>query len=215
MSSNKKIATVVATAVVLSIGAVGAASASGSNSKLVSVKQLSTKISVNAFSNSKAGQKGYGLDAELRTILAGLVTKGTITQAQSDAITVALAAAHASKSEMHESGDVVKDARRAAYEALIATTIGIDIATIKSRLVAGETLGAIAGAKKSALIAVLVIEATKIIDAAVVTGKLSAEQAITLKANLTVRITAQVDSAKGAMGILKGKKMGDFMGKKH
>ena len=214
MSSNKKIATVVVTAVVLSIGAVGAAQASESKSTLVSVKQLSTKISVNESGNSMARQKAHGHDAELRTVLADLVVKGTITQAQADAITVALAAANTSKREMRDSDDVAKDARRAAYEALIATTIGIDIATIKSRLVAGETLGAIAGAKKPALIAALVAEATKIIDAAVVTGKLSAEQAITLKANLTVRITAQVDSVKGAMGILKGKKMGDFMGKK-
>ena len=215
MSSNKKIAAVVLTTVVLSIGAVGATSASGFNGKSVSVKQSTTKISLNAFGNSKAGQKAHGFDAELRTVLTGLVAKGTITQAQSDAITVALSAAIASKREMHGSSDLAKDAQRAAHEALIATTIGIDIATIKSRLVAGETLGAIAGAKKPALITALVAEATKLIDAAVVAGKLSAEQAITLKANLTVRITAQVDSAQGAMGILKGKKMGDFKGKKH
>ena len=216
MSSNKKIAAVVATAVVLSIGTVGAAQASGSKSTLVSVKQSSTKISVNAFGNSMAKHKGHdGHEAELRTVLAGLVIKGTITQAQSDAITVALAAALTSKRDMHDSDDVAKDARRLAHEVLIATTIGIDIATIKSRLVAGETLGAIAGVKRPALIAALVLEATKIIDAAVAAGKLSAEQAVALKANLTVRITAQVDSTHGAMGIFKGKKMGDFMGKKH
>ena len=216
MSSNKKIAAVVVTAVVLSVGAVGSALASDSKSTLVSLKQSSTKISVNAFVNSRSGNKGHdGHEAELRTVLAGLVVKGTITQAQSDAITVALAAVHTSKRDMHDSDDVAKDAQRAAHEVLIATTIGIDIATIKSRLVAGETLGAIAGAKRPALIAALVLEATKFIDAAVASGKLSAAQAVTLKANLTVRITAQVDSTHGAMGILKGKKMGDFMGKKH
>ena len=216
MSSNKKIATVVVTAVVLSIGAVGAAQASGSKSTLVSVKQLSTKISLHTSEKSMAKHKAHdGHEAELRTVLAALVSKGTITQAQADAITLALAASLTSKREMHGSEDVEKDAKRSAHEALIATTIGIDIATIKSRLVAGETLGAIAGVKKPALIAALVGEATKMIDAAVAEGKLSSEAAITLKANLTVRITAQVDSSDGAMGILKGKKMGDFMGKKH
>jgi len=212
MSSNKKIAAVVLTTVALSIGTVGVATASGPNGRFVSVKQSSTKISVNAFGNSMAGQKMGQREAELRTVLAGLVTKGTITQAQADAIIAALTAA---KETMHGSNNTAMGAQRAAHEALIATTIGIDIATIKSRLVAGETLGAIAGAKKLALITALVAEATKTIDAAVTAGKLTAERAATLKADLTVRITAQVDSARGAMGAFKGKKMGDFMGKKH
>lgn len=212
MSSNKKIVAVVLTTVALSIGTVGVATASNSSGKLVLLKQSSTRISVNAFGNSMARQKMDQREAELRTVLAGLVTKGTITQTQADAIIAALTAA---KEAMHDSNNTAMGAQRAAHEALIATTIGIDIATIKSRLVAGETLGAIAGAKKPALITALVAEATKTIDAAVTAGKLTTEQATTLKANLTVRITAQVDSVRGTMGAFKGKKMGDFMGKKH
>ena len=66
-------------------------------------------------------------------------------------------------------------------------------ATIKSRLAAGESLGAIAGAKKDVLISVLVAEATKRIDAALAAGKISAATATTLKTNLTTRITAEVN----------------------
>jgi hypothetical protein len=46
-------------------------------------------------------------------------------------------------------------------QALVATTIGIDAATIKTRLAAGESLAAIAGVKKDALIAALVAFKTK------------------------------------------------------
>jgi hypothetical protein len=68
--------------------------------------------------------------------------KGVAKSAEHDANRAANKAAH--------------DARHAAMEALVATTIGVDAATIKTRLAAGESLGAIAGAKKDALIAAMV-----------------------------------------------------------
>ena len=80
---------------------------------------------------------------------------------------------------------------------LIATTIGVDAATIKSRLQAGETLAAIAGAKKDALIAALVAQGSKEIDARVTAGTLTAAQATSIKADLTNRITTMVNSAPG------------------
>lgn len=215
MSSKKKIAAVVLTTVALSVGTVGVANASGSNGKSLSIRQTSTKTTFNAVGNPMAGQKMGGHEAELKSVLAGLVTKGTITQAQADAITTALTAAHTAREAMHDADDVARDAQRTAHEALIAATIGIDAATIKTRLAAGETLGAIAGAKKPALITALVAEATKEIDARVSAGKLTAAQATTIKADLTTRITAQVDSVRGKMGEFKGNKMGEFKGKKH
>ncbi len=215
MSSKKKIVAVVLTTVALSVGTVGFANASGSHSKFVSHKQSSTRTTFNAMGHPMTGQKMDKHEAEIKSVLADLVTKGTITQVQADAITAALTAAHAAKEGMQDSNDVAKDARRAEHEALIATTIGIDAAMIKTRLEAGETLGAIAGAKKPALIAALIAEATKEIDANVVSGKLTAAQATTIKADLTTRITAQVDSVHGAMGQFEGKKMGEFKGKKH
>ena len=92
------------------------------------------------------------------------------------------------------------DAERAAFEALVAKTIGLDAAVIKTRLAAGESLGAIAGAKKDALIAVLVADETKRIDAAVTAGKLTAAQATTMKAGLVAHVTAEVNSVGGPKG---------------
>jgi hypothetical protein len=110
------------------------------------------------------------------------------------------------------------DAERAAMEALVAKTIGLDASVIKTRLAAGETLGAIAGAKKDALIAALVAEKTKRIDAAVTAGKLTAAQATTMKAGLVAHVTAEVDSVRGPKGAgiggHKGPGMGDHKGHK-
>lgn len=105
-------------------------------------------------------------------------------------------------------------ADRVAKEALITSIIGLDAATIKSRLRAGETLAAIAGSKTSALITALVAAKTKEIDAALAAGKLTAAKATTLKTNLTAHITEKVNQVRGpGMGKVKGK--GHGMGKGH
>ena len=209
MSSKRKIAAVVLTTVALSVGTVGVATASQSKGKAVLVKATTTKTTVNSIVNPMAGgamgQMKGGHEAELASVLAGLISKGTITQAQSDAITAALTAAHAAEAAEHGKGNAANDAQRAAREALIATTVGIDAATIKTRLAAGETLGAIAGTKKAALISALVAAETKEIDAAVTAGKITAAQAVTLKAGLTAHVTAEVDAVRGAMGPGMGK----------
>ena len=183
MVSKKKIVVAVITATALSVGAAGTASAHGN------------------------GAKGNGLS----TILSDLVKKGTLTQAQVDAINAAKETAKSAVRAAH-------DAKRAEFEALIAKTIGLDAAVIKTRLAAGETLGAIAGAKKDALIAALVAEKTKRIDAAVTAGKLTAAQATTMKAGLVAHVTAEVDSVRGPKGAgiggHKGPGMGDHKGHK-
>jgi len=208
MSSNRKIAAVVLTTVALSIGSVGIATASQSKAKSVAFKSTTTKTIMNSIANPMAGARMGGVENEISTVLAGLVTKGTITQAQSDAITAALTAARDAHQANEGADRTAMDAARVAREALVATTIGIDAATIKSRLAAGETLGAIAGAKKAALITALVAAETKEIDAAVTAGKLTVAQATTLKSGLTAHVTAEVDSVRGAMGPGRGGKMG-------
>ena len=96
-----------------------------------------------------------------------------------------------------EANKAAHDAQHAAKEALVATTIGIDAATIKTRLAAGESLATIAGAKKDALIAALVAFKTKNIDANVAAGKLTVAQATTLKADLTAHVTQKVNAVRG------------------
>jgi len=191
MSSKKKIAAIVITTVALTAGSVGIASASQS-------KTTATRVSI---ANPGAlGAKGArGLD--LSATLTALVAKGTITQAQADAI---IAAADAARTAARTAAEAAKSAMpgkptKADHDArlaLISTTIGIDSATVKTRLAAGETLAAIAGAKKDALIAALVADETKRIDAAVTAGKLTATQATTLKAGLVAHVTGEVNSAR-------------------
>jgi len=142
-------------------------------------------------------------------VLAELVKAGTITQAQADAISKKLVDVKATI----KANKADREARRAAREAVVTSTLGIDAATIKSRLVAGETLAVIAGDKKDALITALVAFETKEIDAAVTAGKLTAAQATTKKANLTAHVTAVVERVKGPKGEKGSKGFGHKGGK--
>ena len=178
MSTKKKVAAIVITTIALTAGTVGVSSASS--------KSTTTRVSVAQASNN--GIKGPR--AEVVAVLTALVTKGTITQAQADAITAALTAAEVARPAMP------LGANEEARLALISSTIGVDAATIKTRLAAGETLAAIAGAKKDALITALVADETKRIDAAVTAGKLTAAQATTLKSTLSAHVTTEVNSVR-------------------
>ena len=195
MSSKRTVIAVAITTVALTMGSVGISQAS-SKTKVVSTKI--TRTSANGITNPMA--KGGGHAAALAATLSALVAKGTITQAQADAITAAATAAETAKRAAHDADHATKDADRVALEALISKTIGVDSATVRTRLAAGESLGAIAGAKKAELIAVLVADHTKRIDADVTAGKLTAAEATTLKAGLTAHITAEVDQVGGKRG---------------
>lgn len=200
MSTKKKIATIVITTFALTAGTVGISSAAS--------KSTTTRVSS---TTAVKGPRGVDLAATL----TALVAKGTITQAQADAITAAANAAKAAAEAARPAKPTSAD--HAARLALIATTIGIDSATIQTRLKAGETLAAIAGAKKDALIAALVADETKRIDAAVTAGKLTAAQATTLKSTLTAHVTEEVNSTrpmggKGGHGGKGGRGHGGPMG---
>ncbi len=214
MSSKKKVIAVAITTVALTVGSVGIGQAA-SKAKVVSTKI--TRTTANGIANPMAKSGGHA--AALATTLSALVAKGTITQAQADAITAAATAAETAKRAAKDTEHATKDADRAAFEALISKTIGVDSATIRTRLAAGESLGAIAGAKKAELIAVIVADKTKRIDADVTAGKLTAAQATTLKAGLTAHVTAEIDSVGGkhgpGMGEKEGKRKGDKGGRGH
>ena len=185
MSSKKRLAAVAITIAALTAGSTGVASAhDGVNKGLVKA-----------------------------TVLADLVKAGTITQVQADAISKKFDELKAKMDANKAAKKAERDAHHAELQALISSTLGIDSATIKSRLEAGETLATIAGAKKGALITALVAHATKEIDARVTAGKLTAAQATTLKANLTNQITKMVESVKGPKGL--GHKGGKGMGPRH
>jgi len=200
MSSKKKVIAIAITTVALTIGTVGVGQAA-SKTKVVAVK--TTRTSSNGIANPMANVNGP--EDAIASVLSALVAKGTITQAQADAVKAAFAAAAPVRGgDGPGNGMGPMNADRAALDALIAKTTGVDSATVRSRLAAGESLGAIAGAKKADLIAVLVADETKRIDAAVTAGKLTAAQATTLKAGLTAHVTAEVEEVRGMGGPAMG-----------
>jgi polyhydroxyalkanoate synthesis regulator phasin len=146
-------------------------------------------VSGSAVASAHDGLGGKGGD-KISSLLSTLVSKGTITQSQADAIVKAAEAARAA-------GKVAMEKNKAALDAVISSTLGISIETVKSRLKAGETLAAIAGDKKAALITALSAEINKQIDAAVTAGKLTAAQGTTQKAKTTERVTNMVERVKG------------------
>jgi len=202
MSSKKNMIAIAVTTVALTVGSIGIGHAA-SKSKVVSTKVTRTSSTGIANPMAKAG----GAEEAIASVLTALVTKGTITQAQADAIKTAFAAAAPARGiDKPGKGMGLLEEDRAAVEALISKTIGVDTATIRTRIAAGESLGAIAGTKKAELITVLVAEETKRIDAAVTAGKITAAQATTLKAGLTAHVTAEVDQVGGKRGPAKGGK---------
>ncbi len=205
MSSKKKVVAIAITTVALTAGSFGVATAASKTTKV-------SQTTVRTISNPNAAGK-VGRGAELSALLATLVSKGTITQAQADAIVAA-----------HTAADAARDALRPAKDGLkgpfgdkltvIASTLGTDTTTVLTRLKAGESLATIAGAKKDALIAALVADETKKIDAAVTAGALTSAQATELKANLVAHVTAEVN-ATAPIGGPKGGPMGGKGGKGH
>ena len=204
MSSKKNVIAIAVTTVALTVGSIGIGHAT---SKVKSVSTKVTRTSSTGVANPMA--KTGGPEEAVASVLSALVTKGTITQAQADAIKTALAAAAPVRGiDKPGKGMGLLGEDRAAAEALISKTIGVDTATIRTRIAAGESLGAIAGAKRAELITVLVAEATKRIDAAVTAGKMTAAQATTMKAGLTAHVTAEVDQVGGKRGPGMGGKEG-------
>ena len=143
---------------------------------------------------------------QVATVLAQLVTKGTITQSQSDAITAALTAAAPAVPTPNANGRPNMGRmddhgmfggfgmNSAARQAIITSTLGITAADLKAARQAGKSLAQLAGAKTDALITALVNYDSTQIDAAVTAGTLNAAQATKLKANLKTRVTNEVNA---------------------
>jgi len=140
---------------------------------------------------------GKGKD-RLTSLLSGLVAKGTITQSQADAIVKA-------QSDMKAAGKAAMETNRAAVDAVVTATLGITADAIKARLKAGESLATIAGAKKDTLIAAITAEINRQIDAAVVTGKLTAAQGAERKAKTAENVTKRVNNLRPPHGDKPGR----------
>ena len=145
---------------------------------------LSVSSTSTAFADNNRGEK------KISSMLSGLVSNGTITQSQADAIIKAAEA-------MKVASKSIRDANRSALDSVITSTLGISLESVVSRLKAGETLATIAGDKKSALITALVAEINKQIDTALAAGKITANQATAQKAKSVDRVTNMLNNVKG------------------
>ena len=145
---------------------------------------LSVSSTSTAFADNNRGEK------RMSSILSGLVSNGTITQSQANAIIKAAEGMRATTKS-------IRDANRTALDSVITSTLGISLDTLTSRLKAGETLATIAGDKKSALITALAAEINKQINAALAAGKITADQATAQKAKSVDRVTNMVNNVKG------------------
>jgi len=207
MKLNKKSSLVAGGLVAaITVGSLGVASAASSHSTPSAKSVASTRPTIGG-ANAVSGTNSF------KTILDGLVTKGTITQAQEDAIIAALAAAKPTMGAGGPGGPggfggyrggPMGGPNQAAEENVILSTLGITAATLQSDRAAGQSLATIAGAKTQALITALVAVENSEIDAAVTAGQLTAAQATTEKAGVLARVTAEVNATPGQRGAFGG-----------
>jgi hypothetical protein len=225
-SSRKLIAAVVVSGLAItSSGSALAASRTITTTKTTTKKVVSSNPKINPQAKAQVKAKSQtqvkaqtpgapnGGAEVLTSVLATLVTAGTITQLQSDAIVKALADDKVAKDALRDAGRVANEAARVAqkakHEAVIAGALGITAAELKTQLATGKSLAEIAGTKKDALIAALVAEKSADLDVAVTAGKITAAQATTAKANLVALVTAEISATRPAMG----GQMGGMVGK--
>ncbi|GAC1700509.1 MAG: hypothetical protein NVS9B6_14210 [Candidatus Limnocylindrales bacterium] len=182
-------------ATVLTTGLIGgAALAAMAPARLATGTTIAADPGHGDVSSDEARKPGAGLPA----ILEKLVTAGTITSAQRDAILAAAKEAAGAKTRPEHSaakgvlGDLLKTA--AAY-------IGLGPTELATQLRAGKSLGEIAagtsGKSREGLAKALTEAATTKIDDAATAKTITADQAAKLKAGLAAHITRLVDHKAG------------------
>ncbi len=196
---NKKI---LASAVVLgvAVGSFGVANAASS--------KPTAKFATPTTTSAQPTVAGENHVDGFKTVLDGLVTAKTITQAQEDAILAAFAAARPAGGPDSDGPNGHMGGKGgpgfAAEQNTILTTLGITAADLDAARVAGKSLATLAGAKTTALINALVALENSEIDAHVTAGTMTAAQATTAKANVVAQVTAQVNGVPG-MGMGMGR----------
>ncbi|WP_052436736.1 hypothetical protein [Georgenia sp. SUBG003] len=134
----------------------------------------------------------------IRDALAGLITDGTITEGQADAVAQALGESEALRGP-HGHGPMGGASLTAAAE-----TLGLTEEELRDALADGSSLADVAetnGVTTAELVDALVAAAQEEIDAAVADGRLDQDRADEMTADLEERITAMVDGdLPGPMG---------------
>ncbi len=134
-----------------------------------------------------------GAHDRIKDVLDKLVQNGTITQAQEDAILAALKTAHKDNDGHGALHHVLHGLMK-----MSADYLGMAPKDLRAKLAAGQSLGQIAdaagnGKSRDGLIAALTTGASAEVDKLVTDGKITADQAAKIKADLPARIAKFVD----------------------
>ena len=187
---NKSTTAVAALVAVTAFGGVGIASAA-----TVTQKPTTKKVTFTTTGNFVGANP-------ITSVLAGLVAKATITQAQSDAIVAALDAARAAQPAPSINGGPGFGGHRGAgfekNQSVILSTLGITATDLQTARTAGKSLATLAGTKTQTLINALVAAETADINSSVTAGRLTQAQATQLISGLVAHVTAEVNEVPGA-----------------
>ena len=195
---NRKIFTAAALGATI-IGAGGVAmAATGGSSPAVVVQQQNAPTGTDAPATEDPAARADDHGGKLAEVLAPLVTDGTITQAQADAVIAAIQDARPADGGRH-GGPGGHHGRGMRMEALSAAAeaLGMTEADLRTGLQAGKTVAQIAteqGKDVQQVIDALVAEAKTHLDQAVTDGKLTQAEADEKLADATTRITDFVNN---------------------
>lgn len=184
MSSIKKKGALAIAAGVLSIAVFGAAALAAFQPQVPTATASQGPVDQASADKSGPGHK-------LGEILTALVTKGTISEAQKQSILEAVKETAAASPKVQALERFVGDLGKAA-----ATYIGVAPAELKQQLKAGKSLADIAadhGKDRAGLVAALTTAANVDIDKAATAGKLTADQAATMKTKVAEHVGSLVD----------------------
>ncbi len=186
---NKSTTAIAALVAATAFGTAGIASAA-----TVSHKTTTKKVTYTTTSNV------VGVNP-IASVLAALVTKGTISQTQADAIVAAFTAARPAQAAPSINGGKEfggpRGAGMAKDQSTILSTLGITAATLQADRAAGKSLATIAGASTQTLINALVAAETTQINAQLTAGRITQVQATQMISGLLARVTAKVNAVPG------------------
>jgi hypothetical protein len=160
-------------------------------SSVVAGAQETTTTESTSESTNESGGEAPDRTARIREALEALVTAGTITTEQADAV-----AAHLAEVLPHRGGHFVGRGAALATLEEAAAAIGIDVSNLRTALQDGQTIAEVAtanGVDPQTVIDALVAAFNVKIDEAVANGRITAELAVEKKENALERIAALVN----------------------
>jgi uncharacterized protein YidB (DUF937 family) len=132
------------------------------------------------------------------TALSELVTAGTITQAQADAVQAKIGADSGQGEKACVTGALLKES---GVGAAVQSLLGIDLKEIRTDIKSGQSLTEIAqskGVDRAKLVSTIETAINGELDKLVTSGKLSADRAATIKTNIATLVEKAVDAHTAA-----------------